>query len=91
MHVSQSSLLRQVLHTAGLGDSGQGWSDVGAQFAAQLPHVKFIFPTAPVQPVTINMGMRMNSWCAAVTLLSMTSGHRPDLAAMLTHSRTVQV
>ena len=28
----------------------------------QLPHVKFVFPTAPVQPVTLNMGMRMNAW-----------------------------
>ncbi len=27
-----------------------------------LPHVKFILPTAPTQPVTLNMGMPMPSW-----------------------------
>ncbi|KAL7532570.1 hypothetical protein ACHAXR_005830, partial [Thalassiosira sp. AJA248-18] len=30
--------------------------------ARQLPHVKFILPTAPTQPVTLNMGMAMPSW-----------------------------
>lgn len=34
-----------------------------AQYLAnQLPHVKFILPTAPTQPVTMNMGMAMPSW-----------------------------
>jgi len=28
----------------------------------QLPHVRFILPTAPTQPVTLNMGMAMPSW-----------------------------
>lgn len=27
-----------------------------------MPHVKFILPTAPTQPVTMNMGMAMPSW-----------------------------
>ena len=27
-----------------------------------MPHVKFILPTAPTQPVTMNMGMPMPSW-----------------------------
>jgi lysophospholipase-2 len=30
--------------------------------AKELPHVKFILPTAPTQPVTMNMGMPMPSW-----------------------------
>eukprot|EP00804_Cyclotella_cryptica_P009020 CCRYP_003130-RA/>CCRYP_003130-RA protein AED:0.08 eAED:0.08 QI:61/-1/1/1/-1/1/1/155/277 len=30
--------------------------------ANQLPHVKFLLPTAPTQPVTINMGFSMPSW-----------------------------
>ena len=30
--------------------------------ASQLPQVKFILPTAPTQPVTLNMGMAMPSW-----------------------------
>lgn len=31
-------------------------------FAADMPHLKFILPTAPTQSVTMNMGMKMPSW-----------------------------
>ncbi|KAJ1894454.1 hypothetical protein LPJ66_005180 [Kickxella alabastrina] len=56
------------LHTAsvifihGLGDSGYGWKDMAADLSSKLPHVKFILPHAPEQPVTINNGFRMPSW-----------------------------
>ena len=46
-----------VLLLHGLGDSGQGWAPVGPQLA--LPHVRFIYPTAPTRPITVNQGMRM--------------------------------
>ncbi|KAG1668166.1 hypothetical protein FOA52_005158 [Chlamydomonas sp. UWO 241] len=46
----------------GLGDTGDGWSDVAGQFSAALPTVKFMFPTAPHRKITLNMGMRMNGW-----------------------------
>ena len=36
--------------------------------ASILPHVKFILPTAPTQPVTLNMGMAMPSWYAIAGL-----------------------
>jgi len=36
--------------------------DPAQYLASQLPHVKFILPTAPTQPVTLNMGMAMPSW-----------------------------
>jgi hypothetical protein len=26
------------------------------------PHIKYIFPTAPIKPVTLNGGFQMNSW-----------------------------
>lgn len=48
----------------GLGDSGAGWLDV-AQLLSRRPalrHVRFVLPNAPVQPVTLNMGMSMPSW-----------------------------
>ena len=34
----------------------------------QMPHLKFILPTAPTQPVTMNMGMPMPSWYDIVGL-----------------------
>jgi predicted esterase len=44
----------------GLGDTGHGWADV----AGQMPFegVKWIFPTAPTIPITLNGGMRMTGW-----------------------------
>ena len=47
----------------GLGDDGAGWSQVVP--ALGLPPdlaIRFIFPHAPVMPVTINNGMRMRAW-----------------------------
>ena len=52
-----------VVFMHGLGDNAFGWSDTCAgAFAARLPHVKFIVPTAAERPVTINGGMEMPAW-----------------------------
>ncbi|KAJ1955519.1 hypothetical protein IWQ62_005510, partial [Dispira parvispora] len=52
----------------GLGDSGHGWAPVFRDIRGFLPHVKFIFPHASVQPVTLNGGMAMPSWYDIFTL-----------------------
>jgi len=52
-----------VIWLHGLGDDGHGWSAVVP--ALQLPPglaVRFLFPHAPVMPVTINNGMAMRAW-----------------------------
>lgn len=46
----------------GLGDSADGLEDLAKIWRSQLPHVKFILPTAPQRSVTLNMGSRMNAW-----------------------------
>lgn len=46
----------------GLGDSGDGWSDIENQLGPKVPHVKWVFPDAPIQPVSCNGGARMPSW-----------------------------
>lgn len=43
----------------GLGDSADGMSDLAEMFTKQMPHLKFILPSAPVMSVTLNMGHRM--------------------------------
>mmetsp|Transcript_35018 Transcript_35018/g.99255 ORF Transcript_35018/g.99255 Transcript_35018/m.99255 type:complete len:274 (+) Transcript_35018:313-1134(+) len=48
-----------VLH--GLGDTGHGWYQAASQIKLG-PHVKFLFPTAPTRPITLNMGMEMPGW-----------------------------
>eukprot|EP01129_Flabellula_baltica_P003734 TRINITY_DN1346_c0_g1_i4.p1 TRINITY_DN1346_c0_g1~~TRINITY_DN1346_c0_g1_i4.p1 ORF type:complete len:208 (-),score=44.85 TRINITY_DN1346_c0_g1_i4:33-656(-) len=47
----------------GLGDSGAGWAPVFRAFNREMcSHIKFICPSAPSRPVTINMGMMMPAW-----------------------------
>lgn len=57
----------------GLGDTAEGWTDPAQYLASKLPHVKFILPTAPTQPVTLNMGMAMPSWYDIIGLDSRSS------------------
>mmetsp|Transcript_20742 Transcript_20742/g.35638 ORF Transcript_20742/g.35638 Transcript_20742/m.35638 type:complete len:226 (+) Transcript_20742:86-763(+) len=47
----------------GLGDTGHGWSDAmpGLQKNGN-EHIKFVLPTAPIRPVSVNMGMPMPAW-----------------------------
>ena len=52
-----------VIWLHGLGDNGHGWSEVVP--ALRLPPtlaVRFLFPHAPVIPVTINNGYAMRAW-----------------------------
>ncbi|KAJ2219030.1 hypothetical protein GGF40_003025 [Coemansia sp. RSA 1286] len=51
-----------VIFIHGLGDSGYGWKPVAEMLSPSLPHVKFVLPNAPEQPVTLNGGFRMPSW-----------------------------
>ncbi|KAF9438473.1 hypothetical protein BGZ76_007592 [Entomortierella beljakovae] len=51
-----------IIFMHGLGDTGAGWAPVGEELSKYLPHVKFIFPNAPVIPITLNQGMRMPGW-----------------------------
>lgn len=46
----------------GLGDSGEGLSEVASTWSQLMPHCKFILPTADQRPVTLNGGMRMSAW-----------------------------
>lgn len=57
----------------GLGDTANGWVEPTQYLANQLPHVKWILPTAKTQPVTLNMGMSMPSWYDIVGLDSRSS------------------
>jgi len=57
-----------VIFLHGLGDSGEGWKDGMQLVRKHNPHVKFILPTAPNKPVTINFGMLMPAWYNIVGL-----------------------
>lgn len=47
----------------GLGADGHDFEPLVPQLSAKLPcATRFIFPHAPVRPVTVNNGMRMRAW-----------------------------
>ncbi|ARP87943.1 alpha/beta hydrolase [Bordetella genomosp. 9] len=52
-----------VIWLHGLGADGNDFAPIVPELRLpSAPAVRFIFPHAPVQPVTINGGMRMRSW-----------------------------
>jgi lysophospholipase-2 len=53
-----------IIFLHGLGDIGGSWHEAFtmSRIAKSLPYVKFIFPTAPIRKVTLNMGISMTSW-----------------------------
>ena len=73
----------------GLGDSAQGWLDVARMLGRNqaLQHVRFVLPTAPTQPVTVNMGMSMTSWFDLYSLTDLEQGE--DEAGMLSSVSSV--
>ena len=50
-----------VIWLHGLGADGHDFEPVVREFRLPKP-VRFVFPHAPVRPVTINQGMRMRAW-----------------------------
>ena len=52
-----------VIWLHGLGADGHDFEPVAAELGFQAdPAVRFVFPHAPVRPITINDGMRMRGW-----------------------------
>lgn len=66
-----------VIWLHGLGASGDDFLDLPPVF--QLPSTRFVFPHAPMRPVTINEGMVMRAWYDIYTLASL---DREDIAGM---------
>ena len=60
--LTESGARGSVILTHGLGDTASGWADAAIMMAQKLPNVKWILPTAPNSPVTLNGGMLMPSW-----------------------------
>ena len=56
----EKKAIGSVIWLHGLGASGDDFSPVAPHM--QLPDVRFIFPHAPVRPVTINAGFEMRAW-----------------------------
>eukprot|EP00644_Phytophthora_capsici_P014375 jgi/Phyca11/525426/estExt2_fgenesh1_pm.C_PHYCAscaffold_30202 len=46
----------------GLGDTAHGWAQQFRSMAKEMPHVKFVLPTAAPRPVTIANGREIPAW-----------------------------
>ncbi len=64
-----------VIWLHGLGADGHDFEPVVPQFKNPKFDIEFIFPHAPIQPVTINGGMKMRSW---YDIKMMDIGKMPD-------------
>lgn len=68
-HGNTNSPSGVVFLSHGLGDSANGWDDVGHFLASRLPHLLFLLPTAPMRGVTINGGSKMPAWYDILSLI----------------------
>lgn len=59
---SRGTATAVVVWAHGLGDSPRGWEPFARSLARVLPHVRWVLPCAPQNPVTCNGGMVMTSW-----------------------------
>lgn len=72
----------------GLGDSGNGFAPIAPELKLDPAlGVKFIFPHAPIRPVTINNGMKMRAW---YDIKSLDMDSRADVDGVLESCASVQ-
>ncbi|MCL2916589.1 alpha/beta hydrolase [Shewanella corallii] len=77
-----------VIWLHGLGDSGDGFAPIVPAFNLGGAHgIRFVFPNAPEQAVTINNGYIMRSW---YDIKSMNLLERADLAGVLESEKRVR-
>ncbi|QSX28672.1 alpha/beta hydrolase [Shewanella cyperi] len=77
-----------VIWLHGLGDSGAGFAPVVPALGLPADHaIRFIFPHAPEQPVTINGGYVMRSW---YDIKSMDLHDRADMEGVLASESLVK-
>ncbi|PCJ48677.1 MAG: carboxylesterase [Gammaproteobacteria bacterium] len=77
-----------VIWLHGLGDSGAGFAPIVPVLNLPSDHgIRFIFPHAPEQPVTVNQGMVMRSW---YDIKSMSLDGRADMQGVLESEEKVK-
>ena len=77
-----------VIWLHGLGDSGNGFAPIVPEL--RIPDelaIRFVFPHAPVRPVTINNGMQMRAW---YDIISMDFNQRADRDGVLESAALVK-
>jgi phospholipase/carboxylesterase len=84
----KSSATSCVIWLHGLGDSGAGFAPIVPMLELPENHgIRFVFPHAPEQAVTINQGCVMRSW---YDIKSMDLHNRADMEGVLASEKCVQ-
>jgi phospholipase/carboxylesterase len=69
-----------VIWLHGLGADGHDFEDIAPQLHLNAePDIHFIFPNAPIQPITVNGGMHMRAW---FDVLEMSLERKVDIAGI---------
>lgn len=77
----QGEATAAVIWCHGLGDSGDGFAPVVPALKLPKRHgIRFLFPHAPVRPITVNGGMAMRAW---YDIKSMDLDKRADITGVL--------
>lgn len=66
---SSASQKAALIFLHGLGDTPAGWSSLQfslPQLQPRLSQLEFVFPPAPIIPISINGGATMPGWCVWV-------------------------
>jgi len=76
-----------VIWLHGLGADGHDFENIARELHLKAePGIHFIFPNAPVQPITINGGMEMRAW---YDILEMSMEHRVDIAGIYQSAKLI--
>lgn len=76
-----------VIWLHGLGADGHDFEPIVPHFAhADWPAIRFVFPHAPIRPVTINNGVRMRAW---YDILGLEIAQRQDITGVRESIATV--
>ncbi len=79
---------KTIIWLHGLGDSGNGFAPIAPELKLDdALGVKFIFPHAPIRPVTINNGMEMRAW---YDIKSLDMGSRADVSGVIESSEQIK-
>ncbi|UAA38380.1 carboxylesterase [Paraneptunicella aestuarii] len=77
-----------VIWLHGLGDSGNGFAPIVPQLHLPVDlAVRFVFPHAPIRPITVNNGMQMRAW---YDLKSLSFQDRADMEGVEDSSQRVE-
>jgi phospholipase/carboxylesterase len=76
-----------VIWMHGLGADGNDFVDLVPEVTPPGAKIRFIFPNAPVRPVTVNGGFPMRAW---YDIVSPDLGENPDIAGILQSAQEIE-